>query len=231
MDKPRSDIGQGTSNSSNAELGTSQLRQERRDASEHRCRILSVARKLFGECGAESVSMHQIAQTAGVGQGTLYRRYAHKGELCLDIVQDSVNQLLQDIESGLSETQLESSALNQLDSVIVRIVEFTDEKANLLAVIKSAFSCEQGSTQYEHTFFRQLHVIVSTLLERAIAQAETAPLDTTFTADALLSALSPDLFLFQRQHRCFSKEEIIAGIRRIYITGLKKTGTDTRTTL
>ncbi len=57
-------------------------RRERRDAAEHRRRILEAARALFATQGVDTTSMYEIARSAGVGQGTLYRRYAHKGELC-----------------------------------------------------------------------------------------------------------------------------------------------------
>ena len=64
------------------------IRHERRDAAEHRQRILNVAQRLFAEHGVDAVSMHQIARAAGIGQGTLYRRYAHKGELCMDLLHE-----------------------------------------------------------------------------------------------------------------------------------------------
>ena len=59
--------------------------KERRDATENRKLILKEAGALFEKFGVDAVSMHQIAKSAGIGQGTLYRRYSHKGELCMDM--------------------------------------------------------------------------------------------------------------------------------------------------
>src|SRR4051794_8640134 len=56
--------------------------KERRDAAEHRRRILIAARALFAAQGIDATNMTEIARTAHIGQGTLYRRFAHKGELC-----------------------------------------------------------------------------------------------------------------------------------------------------
>ena len=64
----------------------------RRDAVENRERILDAARRLFTESGIEAVSMHRIAQGAGVGQATLYRHYIHKGELCRDLMTDTMER-------------------------------------------------------------------------------------------------------------------------------------------
>ena len=78
-------------------------RHERRDAAEHRQRILEVAQRLFAEHGVDAVSMHQIAMEAGIGQGTLYRRYRHKGELCVDLMHEQHEQFMEEIVTLLSD--------------------------------------------------------------------------------------------------------------------------------
>lgn len=70
---------------------------ERRDAAENRERILNAARKLFADHSVNEVSMHQIAQAAGIGQGTLYRRFAHKGELCNALMMDRAACFMQEV--------------------------------------------------------------------------------------------------------------------------------------
>src|SRR3954447_15859595 len=109
-------------------------RPERRDAAENRQRILGAARRLFEEGGVESVSMHQIAQAAGVGQGTLYRRYPHKGELCRDLLSET----FQDFRAAIAEYLAESAAspaLERLDSILERYIDLMDTKTALLAAI------------------------------------------------------------------------------------------------
>ncbi len=68
-------------------------RVERRDAAEARRRILSVARQLFAERGVTEVSMHRIGRVAGVGQGTLYRHFEHKGALCSALLAEEIGEL------------------------------------------------------------------------------------------------------------------------------------------
>src|SRR5436309_15903750 len=86
------------------ELFWAHRRHERRDAAEHRQRILEVARRLFAEHGVEAVSMHQIARDAKIGQGTLYRRYAHKDELCMDLLQERQERFVDEITVLLMAT-------------------------------------------------------------------------------------------------------------------------------
>ena len=52
----------------------------RADASRNRERILAAARELFAERGLE-VTMDEIARHAGVGVGTVYRRFRHRDEI------------------------------------------------------------------------------------------------------------------------------------------------------
>lgn len=188
--------------------------KERRDAALHRKQILDAARDLFDANGIESVSMHQIAQLARVGQGTLYRRYAHKGELCMDLLRESGQRFWQEIEA--CRTAESCSALNKLDRVISHLVHFMDEKVSLLGAICDASFGERRALQFNTPFYRYMHEVLSELFSQAIEQKELQPLDTTYTADALLAALSPDLYLFQRHERGYSTDQILAGVRRLY---------------
>src|SRR4051812_35042759 len=68
--------------------GHTTTRSERRDSIQNRQRLLATARRLFAEQGADETSMNQIAQAAGVGPGTLYRHFAHKGVLCAALLSE-----------------------------------------------------------------------------------------------------------------------------------------------
>src|SRR5436190_15776408 len=109
-------------------------RTERRDATEHRRRILEVARQLFAERGVDAVSMHQIAMAAGIGKGTLYRRYANKGELCMDLLRERHEQFVQEIATLYTET-VTSPALERLDGVLAHFVAFLEEQGALLGPV------------------------------------------------------------------------------------------------
>ena len=52
--------------------------RERSDAARNRELILAAARRLFDEEGPAAVSMDRVAEEAGVGKGTLYRRFGDR---------------------------------------------------------------------------------------------------------------------------------------------------------
>lgn len=194
----------------------SEARAERRDAAEHRRAILAAARRLFAERGVDAVAMHQIAQAAGVGQGTLYRRYAHKGLLCMALLEESMARLRQQALSLQPST-----ALEQLDDLLALLVAFCEENAPLLGAVADAACGERRSTLYCHPFRTWLHDTVTSLLERAIADGEARPLDVACVVDAILSSVSIDLYLHQRRAQGFSPARICGALRSLYIEGVR----------
>lgn len=62
---------------------------ERSDAARNRKRLLEAARDLIGECGAEALTMDRLAEHAGVGKGTVFRRFGSRAGLMLTLLSES----------------------------------------------------------------------------------------------------------------------------------------------
>ncbi|TMM01949.1 MAG: TetR/AcrR family transcriptional regulator [Actinobacteria bacterium] len=73
----------------------------RRDAQRNRERIIEAARRAFAEHGLD-VGVDEIARSAGVGMGTLYRRFPTKESLVHAIFEDRLDQLQPVIERALA---------------------------------------------------------------------------------------------------------------------------------
>lgn len=74
----------------------------RADARRNQGRILSAARDVFVERGA-GAPLEEIASRAGVGIGTLYRRFADRRSLMRAVVFDALVQTRQSAEQALAE--------------------------------------------------------------------------------------------------------------------------------
>jgi AcrR family transcriptional regulator len=61
---------------------------ERVDAARNRALLLQAARKLIAEHRADAVSMQEIASEAGVGKGTLFRRFGSKARLMMVLLEE-----------------------------------------------------------------------------------------------------------------------------------------------
>jgi AcrR family transcriptional regulator len=81
------------------------VRPLRADAARNRARVLDAARTAFAEAGLD-VGVEEIARRAGVGKGTLYRRFPTKEALVRAIFED----LLDDLDRLVEEVALEPDA-------------------------------------------------------------------------------------------------------------------------
>jgi len=74
----------------------------RRDAQRNRERILVAARELFAERGVDA-TLDDVAARAGVGVGTVYRRYPHKDALLDELFEEAIDELATFAEASLAE--------------------------------------------------------------------------------------------------------------------------------
>ncbi|MCA9942020.1 MAG: TetR/AcrR family transcriptional regulator [Ardenticatenaceae bacterium] len=196
-------------------------RQERRDAAANRERILQTAEKLFAEQGVANVNMADIAQEAGVGKGTLYRRFTNKAELCLALMDSQMIEFQNGMLSRMQQMSAQGTPkMAQLDQFIDSLIYFTDAHAPLLCEVqRSGLLQEQEPDGLELPHFWQ-YMTVNGLLKAAATNGEIADnLDIDYLADAILSPLKADIFYYQREVRGFSLERISAGLR-LLIAGI-----------
>ena len=82
-------------------MSTDVERPLRRDAQRNRQRILAAARREFAERGLD-VSMDDIARAAGVGVGTVYRRFPDKEQLIDALFEDRMAEMVELVERCLA---------------------------------------------------------------------------------------------------------------------------------
>ena len=62
---------------------------ERRDAARNRDAVMCAAQQLIDHCGVESVTMDAVAEKAGVGKGTVFRRFGSRAGLMARLLDES----------------------------------------------------------------------------------------------------------------------------------------------
>ncbi|MFI7447228.1 TetR/AcrR family transcriptional regulator [Nonomuraea sp. NPDC049714] len=82
------------------ELLRSRPAQERADAARNREKVLTAAAALFAAHGVDGVSMDAVAAAAGVGKGTLFRRFGDKSGLAVALLDERERDLQERILSG-----------------------------------------------------------------------------------------------------------------------------------
>jgi AcrR family transcriptional regulator len=186
---------------------------ERADAAANRQQILTAARQLFEQRGVDQVTMDEIARAAGVGKGTLYRRYPDKAMLVVELMDACFvsfeRETLDDIASS------STSSIDQLHAFLDRLIDWTEEHTPMLGVIADQSEGSRRGSGRCGPIYRWLHGIVDYLLRQATAAGEANVDDTVYAADVILSAVDVDLYVFQRRERHYSPEQIRAGIHQL----------------
>src|SRR6059036_2995127 len=74
----------------------------RRDAERNRQRILEAARELFAERGL-GVTLNDMAHHAGVGVGTVYRRFPDKARLIDELFEQRLEEFVELMQAALDD--------------------------------------------------------------------------------------------------------------------------------
>jgi len=182
---------------------------ERRDATKNRERLVAAARALFAARGMAEVTMAEIAQAAGVGKGTLYRRFANKGELCLLLLDENLRTHEEEMLALLQQMSAEgASYLARLAAFLGHVAAFTEHHMALLSEVQRA-GITPALADIDPPYFRFQHMTVGGLLRAAQSTgAIDTSVDVEMLLDLLLAPLTPPYFRYLRERRGYSVEQI-----------------------
>lgn len=108
----------------------------RADAARNRARILAAAEVLFAERGAEA-SLEELAKRAGVGIGTLYRRFPTRGDLLAAMSDARLLALAAGSRARDKTHSLKASLRLFLEELAAHASEFSGLAQALGAVLKT----------------------------------------------------------------------------------------------
>lgn len=155
---------------------------ERADAARNRRRVLDAAKKLFDERGIAAVTLDDVVAAAGVGKGTLFRRFGDKAGLAVALL-DAQERALQDrILSGPPPLGPGAEPAARLTAFVRAYVGYVARNTELVAMSQTASPGARLRTG-SHQFWRQ-HC------EFLLASAGAA--DPGVRADILLAGLTAE---------------------------------------
>jgi AcrR family transcriptional regulator len=163
---------------------------ERADAARNRERILCAARHLFEERGAGCVSMDEIAEAAGVGKGTLFRRFGSRAALALAVLSEQESAFQEGFIRGEPPLGPGASPHERLIAFGEGRLDLLDEHAEVLV------AAEIGPARFTSPPYAVYRLHLTLLLREADPHADVESL-----AEALLAFLGVDVFLYMREVR------------------------------
>ena len=156
--------------------------RERADAARNRLRVLEAAERLFAERGVASVTMDDIAAAAGVGKGTLYRRFTDKGGLAVALLDERERELQAAMLSGPPPLGPGAPPAERLEAFVAAYLLLVDRQLDLVLMSQTSAPGARLRTG-AHAFWRQ-HCAL--LLRGAGAE------DADLRADLLLAGLAAE---------------------------------------
>jgi AcrR family transcriptional regulator len=160
--------------------------RERADAARNRVRVLAAADRLFARRDGREVTMEQIARAAGVGKGTLYRRYPDVASIAQALLDEHERALQDRLLRGPPPLGPGAPPPERLAAFYRAMLKLLERHGHL------ALAGETGGRRYRTGAYAAWTLHVGGLLR------ETDLGDRPALIDALIAPLAPDVFAHQR---------------------------------
>ncbi|WP_090946265.1 TetR/AcrR family transcriptional regulator [Nonomuraea jiangxiensis] len=159
---------------------------ERADAARNRARILEAAAQLFAERPAQDVTMDDIARKAGVGRGTLYRRYPDRASIAVALLDEHERALQERLLRGDPPLGPGAPPAERLAAFYAAMVRLLEDHSHLV------LGSEVGRSRFETGAYGFWRAHVRALLVAARVPGPDA------LVEVLLAPLAPEVYGYQR---------------------------------
>lgn len=145
--------------------------------------------------------MEAIARAAGVGKGTLYRRYPSREAIAVALLDQHERVLQERMVSGRPPLGPGAPPAQRLAAFYDAMLDLLDRHGHL------ALAAETGALRFTTGAYGFWRAHVRVLVEAAgIANNQEA------LVDVLLAPLAPELYRFQRQELGLTRESVLASL-------------------
>jgi AcrR family transcriptional regulator len=177
---------------------------ERSDAARNRRKVLEAASRLFECHGAANVSMDAVAAAAGVGKGTLFRRFGDRANLARSVLEQHEIELQEGMIRGPAPLGPGAEPYERLYAFGGAYLAFLERHSDLI------LAAEFGSPglRLVSPVYSGYRTHVTLLLQQAGVDGRA-----DYLADVLLAPLSASTFRYHRDVRGLSMDELEAAYR------------------
>lgn len=161
--------------------------QPRADAERNRAKILDAAAGIVATKGVDGLAMAEVAAAAGVGVGTLYRRFGDRAGLAYALIDDRERDFQRAFVEGPPPLGPGAAAPERIRAFLHALVDRTLAQLDLLLMAETAAPLARYGGAYG-LYHRHLTML--------IAQARPGG-DAATLADALLAPLAAPLLAYR----------------------------------
>jgi AcrR family transcriptional regulator len=162
-------------------------RAERADAARNRLHLLATAREMLAEQGAEALTMDGLAERAGLGKGTVFRRFGTRAGIFQALLDDDERAFQERVLSGPPPLGPGAAPLD-------RLIAYGQARIGFLIghreIARSALDGNQPIPAGRQSPVSQTHIRV------LLGQIDLGPADLDVLAIQLTAALDGPLLLY-----------------------------------
>lgn len=151
--------------------------------------IVEAAREVFLEDGFSAASMDEIVHRAGVSKRTLYRYYAGKEEIFIDVMQKQLGMLFEDFETDRNESEGLADQLQRIGIDMLRIANSPETLALFRITAAEAHRFPTLAQQFFEQCFEKVIGGIAAILDREIQESGLRVADTKQASEYFLDLL------------------------------------------
>ena len=160
---------------------------ERADAARNRARLLATARQMLAEQGPDKLTMDALAERAGLGKGTVFRRFATRAGIFAALLDDDERAFQQQVLAGPPPLGPGAAPLD-------RLIAYGRARTGFLIdhrdIARAALDGHQPIPAGSHTPMSQPHI------RMLLGQMDLGGADVDMLAIQLTAALDGPLLLY-----------------------------------
>jgi AcrR family transcriptional regulator len=176
---------------------------ERADAARNRRRVLAAAAAILAADGVEGLSVDAVARAAGVGVGTVYRRFGDRTGLMFALLSEREQEFQAAFMNGPPPLGPGAAPEDRLRAFLHALVDRIIGQHDLTLLAETG----KPGSRFRSGPYSVYHTHVAALLSEARPSA-----DIHYLADALLAPVSATLIHYQHHERDMSADAIKAGL-------------------
>lgn len=169
-------------------LGQAEAPRERADALRNRARILDAARAMLKRMPPDALCMDALCAAAGVGKGTLYRRFVDKAALLRALLDEDERLLQEHVRTTFSTGARGEEARRQALALLERLHHFVVDHADIIGAAEA--SAKPSAILASPPYAWRRSVIVM-LLERCDVPTATAG----YLAEMFIASMAAEVTL------------------------------------
>jgi AcrR family transcriptional regulator len=172
---------------------------ERADAARNRVHLLTTARQMLAEQGSDRLTMDGLAERAGLGKGTVFRRFGTRAGIFQALLDDDERTFQQQVLSG-------PPPLGPGAAPLARLIAYGRARAGFLVsrrdIARAALDCSQPRPAGPRTPMSQVHI------RMLLTQLSLGDVDVDMLTIQLAAALDGPVLLYLSSGELAAADEV-----------------------